>query len=86
MMKDLPKHLELSEVIRVLDPGESFQLKARLGTQETSDLSWESDNSSLVSVSPSGKVTAVGKTNGSAIITAKTSEGYKMNCTVFVLR
>ena len=84
MMKDLPKHLELSEVIRVLDPGESFQLKARLGTQETSDLSWESDNSSLVSVSPSGKVTAVGKTNGSAIITAKTSEGYKMNCTVFV--
>lgn len=84
MMKDLPKHLELSEVIRVLDPGESFQLKARLGTQETSDLSWKSDNASVVSVSPSGKVTAVGKTNGSAIITAKTSEGYKMNCTVFV--
>lgn len=84
MMKDLPKHLELSEVIRILDPGESFQLKARLGTQETSDLSWESDNASVVSVSPSGKVTAVGKTNGSAIITAKTSEGYKMNCTVFV--
>lgn len=84
MMKDLPKHLELSEVIRILDPGESFQLKARLGTQETSDLSWESDNASVVSVSPSGKVTAVGKTNGSAIITAKTSEGYKMNCSVFV--
>ena len=84
MMKDLPKHLELSEVIRILNPGESFQLKARLGTQETSDLSWESDNASLVSVSPSGKVTALGKTNGSAIITAKTSEGYKMNCTVFV--
>lgn len=84
MMKDLPKHLELSEVIRILDPGESFQLKARLGTQETSDLSWESVNASLVSVSPSGKVTAVGKTNGSATITAKTSEGYKMNCTVFV--
>lgn len=84
MMKDLPKHLELSEVIRILDSGESFQLKARLGTQETSDLSWESDNASVVSVSPSGKVTAVGKTNGSAIITAKTSEGYKMNCTVFV--
>lgn len=82
--KNIPTHLELNEIVLVLYPGETFRLKGRVDGIEVSDITWESADSSIVSVSDNGLVKAESEENANTYIVARTSDGLRMNCTVFV--
>lgn len=84
MLQDIPEHLELNEIYLFLYSGESAQLKGRVGDVEVSDLTFKSDNEQAVTVSSTGLVTAQGGENAFGVVTARTADGYQMNCHVFV--
>lgn len=77
--------LDLSEYAILVDTGASYQLKLDMipeGNSE-SDIIWESSDTSIATVSSSGLVTGVSA--GSAIVSAKTSDGtYNITCSVTV--
>lgn len=64
--------------------GKTVVLKATVNPSNTTDksITWSSSNKSVATVSSSGEVKAVD--NGSAIITAKTSNGKTATCTITV--
>ena len=65
--------------------GSSYTLKAALEPEDAADsISWSSGNSAVVSVTPSGEVTAKKYSKDPVIITA-TSNGHTDTCKVYVL-
>ena len=84
MLKELPKHLELSELAVTLCQGDSVKLKGRVGKKEITDLKWESGDSSALKVKQDGTVQALADTNAMTWVKATTSDGLTMRCTVFL--
>lgn len=84
MLKNIPKHLELSELAVTLFQGESIQLKGRVGKKEITDLTWESSSSSALKVTKSGIVTSLIDTNWITWVKATTSDGLTMRCIVLL--
>ncbi len=84
VLQGLPSHLELNEIYLFLYSGESAQLKGRIDGVEVTDIEYSDYNNDIVKVSADGKVTAQGNTNGRTVVTAKTADGHRMNCQVFV--
>lgn len=82
MLKNLPKHLELSELAVTLFQGESVQLKGRVGKREITNLNWEAEDPSILKVTEDGTVRALKDTNRTTCVKATTSEGLTMRCTV----
>lgn len=84
MLREIPIHLELNKNFLFLYKGETVQLKGRVAGEEVTDIVYNSENEAVANVSQSGLVTAYGENNGYTVITARTADGYQMNCHVFV--
>ena len=79
--KPTPTSVTVSPSSITLTEGQSRYLTATVYPSNASQLvTWTSSNANIASVSSSGKVTAVNA--GTAIITAKTSNGKSATCTV----
>lgn len=80
------QRIRLDQTVKDLYPGDSFVLQAEVSPQDADDKSvaWSSSNTKAVSVSSSGRVTALAE--GEAIITAaaRDGSGIKAACTVKV--
>ena len=70
---------------KTLEKGSTFNLTATISPKNTTNktITWTSSNTSVATVSSSGVVTAVKK--GSAVITAKTSNGLTATCNITVV-
>lgn len=84
MLKNIPEHLELSELAVTLCRGDSVKLKGRVGKKEITDLKWESGDSSALKVKQDGTVQALANENEMTWVKATTSDGLTMRCTVFL--
>lgn len=84
MLKNIPEHLELSELAVTLCRGDSVKLKGRVGKKEITDLKWESEDPSVLKVKQDGTIQALANTNETTWVKATTSDGLTMRCTVFL--
>lgn len=83
--KNLPTHLDLNHIIMVLNPGDEVQLEGYIDGEKVDDIEWSLTNSEgYVSVNRAGVVSAI-KANAVDYIVARTKEGYRMNCAVYVV-
>lgn len=83
--KNLPTHLDLNHIIMVLNPGDEVQLEGYVDGEKVDDIEWSSMYSGdYVSVNRAGVVSAIEAT-GMDYIVARTKEGYRMNCAVYVV-
>ena len=83
--KNLPTHLDLNHIIMVLNPGDEVQLEGYIDGEKVDDIEWSSTHSGdHVSVNRAGVVSAIEAT-GMDYIVARTKEGYRMNCAVYVV-
>ncbi|HJC32643.1 MAG TPA: Ig-like domain-containing protein [Candidatus Anaerobutyricum faecale] len=83
--KNLPTHLDLNHIIMVLNPGDEVQLEGYIDGEKVDDIEWSLTNSEgYVSVNRAGVVSAI-KATGMDYIVARTKEGYRMNCAVYVV-
>lgn len=83
--KNLPMHLDLNHIIMVLNPGDEVQLEGYIDGEKVDDIEWSLTNSgNYVSVNRAGVVSAI-KANNVDYIVARTKEGYRMNCAVYVV-
>lgn len=83
--KNLPTHLDLNHIIMVLNPGDEVQLEGYIDGEKVDDIEWSLTNSGgYVSVNHAGVVSAIEAT-GMDYIVARTKEGYRMNCAVYVV-
>lgn len=86
MPKNLPTHLDLNHVILVLNPGDSAQLEGYINGEKVDNIEWSADDSGrIITIDSSGKVKAGNDYQYPICVTAKTKEGYKMNCAVYVV-
>ena len=77
--------VELNQPDWDMKVGETFQLKAKIKPSDatTKTVTWTSSNTSVATVSTSGKVTA--KSKGNVVITVKTKDGgYTAKCYIYV--
>ena len=83
--KNLPTHLDLNHIIMVLNPGDEVQLEGYIDGEKVDDIEWSLTNSEgYVSVNRAGVVSAI-KATVMDYIVARTKEGYRMNCAVYVV-
>lgn len=83
--KNLPTHLDLNHIIMVLNPRDEVQLEGYIDGEKVDDIEWSSTYSGdYVSVNRAGVVSAIEAT-GMDYIVARTKEGYRMNCAVYVV-
>lgn len=76
----------LSKTILCMTPGDTHELQATLTPSNTTSdrtLKWKSSDTSVATISSSGKITAVGL--GEATLTVETSNGYTDTCFVRVM-
>lgn len=78
----LPSKVTLNATKGTLKIGESYQLKATLPKNSYAEITWSTSNAAVATVSADGLITAVAQ--GSATITARTSNGKKATCAVKV--
>ena len=75
--------IQLNVCKKTLRQGKTYQLKATLGPEKSTDtVKYTSSNSKVAGVSSKGKITAIKK--GKVVITAKTSSGKTAKCTITV--
>ena len=80
----LPTKITLNKSAATLNEGDSLSLSTTItpSNSTSKSVSWSSSNSNIAAVSSNGAVTA--KAAGSAVITAKTSNGITASCTITV--
>ena len=76
--------ISLSEYSKTIKVGESFNINATISPSDAANksLTWKSSNTSVATVSSNGYV--YGVSAGTAVITAKSSNGIEATCTVTV--
>ena len=79
-----PTAIQLSRTACTVKPGKTISLRAKITPRNTDfkTVTWTSSNPSVVSVDIKGKVKAL--SSGTAVITATTSNGISVYCTVTV--
>lgn len=79
---EFPTEINLSQTSATIKVGKSLSLSATSNALATYSYSWSSSNDKIASVTSEGKV--YGNSVGTAVITAKTTNGVTANCTVTV--
>lgn len=82
--KNIPEHLDLNHILLVLNPGETAQLHGYLNGERVDNIEWDSSNDSVI-VEQTGEVKAKNSISESICVTAKTKDGFKMSCAVYVI-
>lgn len=82
--KNIPEHLDLNHVLLVLNPGETTQLYGYFNGERVDNIEWNSSNDSVI-VEQTGKIKAKNSISEPVCVTAKTKDGFKMNCAVYVV-
>ncbi len=78
-LRDMPRHLDLSEYTKWCEVGKSVRLSAFVNGQ-IEDVVWQSDNLSVASITDDGLLAIKG--SGSCTVTAINREGLKAHCLV----
>ncbi|MGO5174620.1 Ig-like domain-containing protein [Ruminococcus sp. LCP21S3_E8] len=79
---EFPTEINLSQTSATIKVGKSLSLSATSNALATYSYSWSSSNDKIASVTSEGKV--YGNSVGTAVITAKTTNGVTAQCTVTV--
>lgn len=82
--KNIPVHLNLNHVLLVLSPGDIVQLYGYLNGEKVNDIEW-SVSSNKIGIVQTGEIKAYSSYNYPIRVTAKTKDGFKMNCAVYVI-
>ena len=82
-VKEAPDGITISDTALTLGVGETKTLSAAVTNDSVGDITWRSDDPDIVTVNASGKLTPVSE--GTAVITAATWNGFEASCEVTVV-
>lgn len=80
-LRNMPKHIDLSETIKILEVGDRAELYAYMNDSKES-VTWSCEDSSVATISSNGNIEA--KSVGATMVTATNEDGAKANCLIYV--